>query len=82
MSDVVIRVEHLAKRYRIGARQEPMYRTLRDSLADVLSVPFRRRTPAGSDPTELWALDDVSFEVRRGRSSVSSAATARANPRC
>jgi lipopolysaccharide transport system ATP-binding protein len=60
----VITVEHLSKRYRLGARQEP-YLTLRDTLARLAAAPFRRRAP-GPDPTELWALDDVSFEVRQG----------------
>jgi lipopolysaccharide transport system ATP-binding protein len=63
MPDVVIRVEHLAKRYWIGAQQEPMYRTLRDSVAQFFSAPWRRQS--GPDPSELWALDDVSFEIRQ-----------------
>lgn len=64
MSDVVIHVEHLAKRYRIGAKEEP-YLTLRDSLARLATSPFRRRAVA-DDSTVLWALDDVSFDVRQG----------------
>ncbi len=60
----VITVEHLSKRYYLGARQEP-YRTLRDTLTRLASSPFRRRHE-GPDPTELWALDDVSFDIRQG----------------
>jgi lipopolysaccharide transport system ATP-binding protein len=72
MSDVVVRAEGLSKRYRIGT-VHPAYRTLRDSLSSALSAPFRRHTSsaAGGDVTPakaktIWALRDVSFELRRG----------------
>jgi lipopolysaccharide transport system ATP-binding protein len=59
--DVVVRVNALGKRYRLGLRREP-YRSLRDSLANALHAP-RRRLPAGG---VLWALRDVSLVVKRG----------------
>jgi len=64
VSDIAIRADHLAKRYRIGEAVVP-YHTMRDSLARLLRAPFtrRRRDPAATD---LWALDDVSFEIRQG----------------
>jgi lipopolysaccharide transport system ATP-binding protein len=62
VSDIAIRVDRLSKRYYIGAAVEP-YRTLRDTIARLAAAPFARRDSA---PTELWALDDVSFEVRQG----------------
>ena len=71
MSNAVIRVEGLGKRFRIGARQEP-YRTLRDSFTRALVSPFRRTAAVlrghGTDASEaeIWALKDVSFEVKRG----------------
>ncbi|TFH51111.1 MAG: ABC transporter ATP-binding protein [Lysobacterales bacterium] len=70
MSDVVILCENLSKQYRIGARQEP-YRTLRDSLAHAARAPLRMFTRkvsgAGADGQDtIWALKDVSFEVKRG----------------
>ena len=40
MSEIVIRVENLAKQYNIGAKQV-RYGTLRDALATLLLVPFR-----------------------------------------
>ncbi len=40
MSDLAIRVENLSKLYKIGARQEH-YKTLRDSLMNAVSGPFR-----------------------------------------
>src|ERR1017187_6375721 len=69
MSDTVIHVENLGKRYRIGERER--YVALRDIIARTISAParlFRARKPSSSngDPTHFWALKDVSFEVRQG----------------
>lgn len=76
MSNVVIQVEGLGKRYRIGRREG--YLTLRDSLVKAVKKPFgwisRNGRPDGSlenndDPKEdkyIWALKDISFEVKQG----------------
>ncbi len=70
MSDVVVRAENLGKEYRIGPRQR--YRTLRDTVAESATAPFRwlrRRkshASAGSTAGRIWALREVGFEVRRG----------------
>ena len=64
MSDVAIRVENLSKHYRIGATQDR-----HDTLRDAVTGLFRRR-PSSSAPrtsdTDLWALKNVSFEVKQG----------------
>jgi len=67
MSDLAIRAEGLGKLYRLGSRER--YRTLRDSLTDTLTAPFRRFRPRESAPESaesFWALKDVSFEVKQG----------------
>ncbi len=70
MSDWVIRTEGLGKRYRIGPRES--YLTLRDTLARLISAPLRMAggkrgaQPAGDDPRWIWALQNVSFEAKRG----------------
>jgi lipopolysaccharide transport system ATP-binding protein len=68
MSNIAIRVEGLGKRYQIGARQRG-YKTLRETLTDSFTSPFRRISfngrAAGSDNT-IWALKDISFGVGRG----------------
>ena len=69
MSQVVIRVENLGKRYRIGERER--YLALRDILANTLKAPLRlfQRSAAGStnhQPQYIWALKDVYFEIAEG----------------
>lgn len=66
MDDIAIRADGIAKLYKLGARER--YRTLRDTLVDALSAPFRaRRRKSATDPARtFWALKDVSFEVKRG----------------
>jgi lipopolysaccharide transport system ATP-binding protein len=66
MSDIAIRAEHLGKQYKIGT-QNTRYRTLRDSIADAARWParlLRGELTAGRET--IWALDDVSFDVRKG----------------
>ncbi|NJN67367.1 MAG: ABC transporter ATP-binding protein [Chloroflexaceae bacterium] len=73
MSDIAIRVEGLSKQYFIGKQQE-RYVALRDVLTRALSTPFRRAASllrghaygAAELHEEIWALKDVSFEVKRG----------------
>ena len=69
MSDIVIRAESLGKRYRIGERER--YLALRDVLARAVSAPARLFRPGkpsspNRDARHIWALKDVSFEVRQG----------------
>ncbi|NOH01799.1 MAG: ABC transporter ATP-binding protein [Chloroflexi bacterium] len=71
MNDPVIRVERLGKSYRIGQLQS--HRTLQESLSNAAKLPVRAlrslvRKEAGrpsKNPT-IWALKDVSFEIRKG----------------
>jgi len=71
MSDIAIRVENLSKQYRIGGPQA-RYKTIRESLTEAVQAPFRRlssvvrgQSSAVSNET-IWALKDVSFEVKQG----------------
>lgn len=61
MSDIAIRANRLGKQYRLGALYEQRYRTLRESLGSLLKGGERK-------PKEtIWALRDVSFEVKQGQ---------------
>ena len=71
MVDVAIRLEKIGKCYELGGFRS--YKTLRDTLANILSLPVRimqgnRKATETRSPEErfLWALKDVSFEVERG----------------
>ena len=73
MSDFAIRVEGLSKRYRIGGKPD-QYKTLRDTLVEMAGAPVRSLSPksrrAGRKHPDgdgiIWALEEVSFEVKRG----------------
>jgi len=70
MSDIAIQVEGVSKLYRLGERQR--YKTARESLMRTLSAPVRTIRQLvntnGRPPQEreLWALRDVSFDIRAG----------------
>src|SRR6516162_1758468 len=78
MSDVVITVENLSKRYAIGhsSRAGEMYQYI--ALRDVLGREARnfvrkavdvfrgRQVVQGDEIEEFWALKDVSLEIKQG----------------
>lgn len=72
MSDTVIRVENLGKKYIIGHQKQESYTTLRDLLAKSTKALGRRllnpREGRVAEPTfeDFWALKDVSFDVKQG----------------
>ncbi len=72
MSDSIISVEGLGKRYRLGSsRSGERYTALRDVISDKARSLFRNpksalRNGSEADASEFWALKDVSFEVKRG----------------
>lgn len=69
MSDIAIRVENLSKRYRIGGPQAS-YKTLRESLVGAVTGSLHRLRHntqyVTRDTDTIWALKDISFEVKRG----------------
>ncbi len=82
MSAIAIRVEKLAKKYRIGLNTEGgldrHYRTLTDTLSGAVKIPwratrdlFRRVSGRGEDSAGqtniVWALQDISFEICKGQ---------------
>jgi lipopolysaccharide transport system ATP-binding protein len=60
MTDAVIRVESISKRYHVGERER--YLALRDVIANAVKLRSRRKQPKDF----VWAVRDVSFEVKRG----------------
>lgn len=75
MSDTVIKVSNLSKKYLISHQQKERYTALRDvltnkakSIGQRVSSPFRRSAPSTPSPSreEFYALKDINFEVKRG----------------
>jgi lipopolysaccharide transport system ATP-binding protein len=72
MGDIAIRVDGIGKSYRIGKKER--YKTLRDTLASMFAVPFQKAgkllcgegLATAEESETIWALKDISFEVRRG----------------
>ncbi len=73
MSDTIIRVEGLGKKYLLSHKQEGgQYKTLRDAMANTAkSLSQKLLKPSGKkifNPAceEFWALQDISFEIKQG----------------
>jgi lipopolysaccharide transport system ATP-binding protein len=72
LSDIAIRVEHLSKQFRIGGTRDK--RNFLEALTDGFKAPFRRTgrllrgqaTGAAELDDTIWALRDVSFEIKQG----------------
>lgn len=63
MGDVIVKAEHVSKRFCKSLRRSLWY-GVRDIAGEL--VPFGRAGRPALRPGEFWALDDVSFELRRG----------------
>src|SRR5712691_4547728 len=67
MSETIITVENLGKKYSIRHQRNERYTALRDVITDK-AKSFFRRNGNGIDTTreDIWALKNVSFRVERG----------------
>lgn len=66
MDETVITVENISKRYILGSGDP--YKTLRESIVNCFRKPLKQgeKTAVDAKSKELWALHDVSFEVKQG----------------
>jgi len=74
MSDTIIRVENLGKKYLIKHQQQDSYTALRDVITDkvkslgkkIISPWNHKQSSTYSTTEEFWALKDISFKVKQG----------------
>jgi lipopolysaccharide transport system ATP-binding protein len=74
MSDTVIRVENLSKKYLLDQQREGRsnYKSIKESLPNAISSLRKKilhpQSDKGFKPSqeEFWALKDVSFEIKQG----------------
>jgi lipopolysaccharide transport system ATP-binding protein len=72
MSDPVIRIENLGKKYLIDRQQQQQYSTLRDAIVGGVQNLFKPivdrqfKFDRTSNREEFWALKDLSLEIKQG----------------
>ena len=75
MADIVIKAEHLGKKYVIGHQADNhKYLALRDVITNHAQTIWAKTKDLvkgkpiidGNELEEVWALKDVSFEIHRG----------------
>jgi lipopolysaccharide transport system ATP-binding protein len=69
MSDIAIRVDNLSKAYRIShlaQGQRSRYKTLQEEIVGLPRRAWQAVSSAREEHETVWALRDVSFEVREG----------------
>ena len=64
MSEAAVSIEGIGKRYRLGERVP--YRALRDEIAKFAALPFRRGRHGRQRDGFIWALKDISLEIKPG----------------
>jgi len=75
MSDIAIHAQDVSKQYHIGKKRN-RHGTLREALSEAVISPLRRvrdvvsgnAFAAANVKEQIWALKDVSFEIKKGES--------------
>ncbi len=65
MNDIAIRVEGLGKQFEIGEGGAYRYETIQGAIKNVALAPLRMLRKR-KEPASIWALRNVSFEVKPG----------------
>ncbi len=74
MSETVIKVEGLGKKYIIGHQGKGGYKTFRDQIGDSFKTVFSKTKKMlwgqmlveGDEMEDFWALKDINFELKQG----------------
>ena len=65
MGQIAIKVNNLGKKYSIGSSINA-YRTLRETISGRFTIKKQQLQTSEMQPDYIWALKDVSFEVKKG----------------
>ncbi len=68
MSEWIIKVEGLGKRYRVSHEGHARYVTLREQLGETFKRIFRLGSDSKPATEDFWAVKDVFFEIQQGES--------------
>ncbi|MEM8827724.1 MAG: ABC transporter ATP-binding protein [Cyanobacteria bacterium P01_G01_bin.19] len=66
MSESIIKVENLGKKYILGHQKKEKYTTLRDVIGNTVKSVLKTNNIGKNTQGEFWALDDLSFEIKQG----------------
>jgi lipopolysaccharide transport system ATP-binding protein len=66
MSDSIIKVKGLGKKYIISHEASESYTTLRDVISRKVKNLLKKKTTNLAFKEEFWALKDVGFEIKKG----------------
>ncbi len=66
MSEPVIRVENLGKKYVIGHQKTEKYTALRDVISNTVRSVLKPNSSINNNREEFWALKDINFEINQG----------------
>lgn len=71
MSDAIVRVENLGKKYRLNHERKEKYTALRDVVANKVrqlrTKTLDSKRKSHQTPESFWALKDISFEIKSGQ---------------
>lgn len=62
----IIKADELSKLYYIDHQQQARYASLRDDIVKIFHKPFQLLTGKRPEREKLWALKNVSFDIKRG----------------
>lgn len=66
MSESIIKVENLGKKYILGHQKKERYTALRDVISNTVKSILKPDGSSSNNKQEFWALEDLNFEIKQG----------------